>query len=667
MLEALARASEIRALVAYRGGKMSHVEGNEKGGESYITDEGIVSVLSGNLKEKADLRATCSTLNKALQGVCKEAFAGIPVHRDCRCVFKENLYRQIREVVKGNILYQIIAQSNGCSTSPIRVRVVAEEMNVFCHFLGEDNAMRCVLKAYGLRVGIVVSNEALRNAIDTLNDFIKNNKAFLDTAGKKIEIGLSEVHHNLNDTYEEIVFIDDDFQATVSITLSCFPNLTYIGDRAFSKMEDAPNFSDLKHLTFIGENAYFSLKTAPNNLDMPELRHIGRNAFHSLESAPSEWNMPELRHIGESAFFSLRTPLNTWVMPNLRHIGDQAFHSLKKAPNVWRMPELRHVGTRAFCCLETVPNYWFMPKLERIEGHAFMCMGYGTEETHFEWYMIGLMYIGESAFTSLKVTPDFSKLNSLTHIGERAFSQLRSPPLEWNTPMLECIDEFAFENMDQEHREFNWNMPELKYIRRGAFLNLKKVPHLNMPKLEVIGQSAFLSLQTAPDFSMLESVTTIEDYAFFELKTYTQGAPSWTWNMPNLNIIGLDAFCSLKSKPDFSNLKSLRAIAAFAFKSLESAPTNWNMPNLEFIGNGAFYKLKSAPNFSKLKKVIFIGDEAFYSLEEAPTRWNMPNLNTIGKEAFYNLKTKPDFLRTLDTITVESDAFHNAKQGESLP
>ena len=455
-----------------------------------------------------------------------------------------------------------------------------------------------------------LSEVVLLNDNVIIGAYAFNNCSNLDTVSNLEKVKVFNAYSFANTALENITIVDSKVLEGAFSGIKTLTNVNVtseeIGSYAFANCNNLA--SVVVNASVINNNAFANCINL-NTLNLNGLITIGDSAFINnvkLETVKSS----TLLYIGNYAFANCNnlTALNT---PNVKTIGDYAFASTdQKSAN--KLTSLEFSND-----LETIGEYAFYGSLDLVN----VTIGNG------------LTSIGQYAFATCRNLEEISVLSNLEVIKECTFAEDDALVIV-NIPGIKYIDGGAFMNctslanidlttvIEIGSEAFYYcsnlisvDLRNAKVIEAGAFLLASKLETVNIPVLERIEAQA-LSCINVSEIALPNTLKYIAPTAFYyntKLVKFTNAAGEDTCTVNDYitldegvvytktanNKLLLTAYPTAKEADSYEVLFNTVRIDDYAGYFNKNIKELVFPDTLEFIGNNAFY------GCTKLEKIEF--------------------------------------------------------------
>lgn len=434
-------------------------------------------------------------------------------------------------------------------------------------------------------------------------------------------------------TAEITGYIGQELDISIPEEIDGYP-VTAIGDYAFA----TGSFK-------ISKTEWISRTTPPlTSVTLPDgLKRIGRSAFDnctSLTSVP----LPEgLKSIGVSAFSNCRNLTSISLPEGLQAIENYTFFYCINLSSVSLPENLKSIGDYAFCDCSSLSSISLPEGLKAIGEHAFSsCNSLSTLSLPKSLTTTGEYFFNtfvSEEYTCVALgdgTAEIAKYNGNKITGKAAHIVIPSEINGYRITAIEC-DAFS-----DHYGLWSVTIPESVTIIRGnPFRNSELLDDLivnpNHPTLATINGVLF-------------------DKTEKKLICYPRSYTAQTYAVPQgIQVIGNHAFSQCRALTSVTLPESLTAIEDYAF--YYTYLTSINLPqSIVTIGDYAFYNC-ALTSISLPEKLETIGNNAFSGNEFQSLAFH-EGLEYIGDEAFRNCNMTnivlPDSLKFIGSYAFSS-------------
>ncbi len=370
-------------------------------------------------------------------------------------------------------------------------------------------------------------------------------------------------------------------------------------------------------------------KFTSKNITIPDnVKKIGRCVFKGRDEILTITIPESVTYIGKEAFAECSVLSEVTINEGTTCIGESAFYECPKLEKVILPETLKSIEKNAFY---KCSRLWDIPLnngLEKIGETAF-CLCENLVEIDIP---DGLTWIGAEAFKDCYRLKTISIPESVSHFGASAFANT-----DWYKSLASKNAIIVVNNT---------------IIGTGR-LNVQQIAYMNYPKgVTTIGEGAFRGCKDLTATQIPDTVTKIEDYAFYSCPLREIKIPDSVTDIGN-NVFGsCGALKTVYRKGAlsvgdgmFTNCAALESITAtegityigdYAFQGCTKLQTVPLSENVTSIGKSAFRDCNTLTEFTMPESVKSIGDMAFYSCDNL-SKIILPNsLTTIGEKAFYD-------------------------------
>ena len=370
-------------------------------------------------------------------------------------------------------------------------------------------------------------------------------------------------------------------------------------------------------------------KFTSKNITIPDnVKKIGSCVFKGRNEILTITIPGSVTYIGKEAFAECSVLSEVTINEGTTCIGESAFNSCPKLEKVIFPETLKSIEKNAFYKCSWLWDITLNNGLETIGETAF-CLCENLVKMDIPE---GLTWIGAGAFKDCYRLKTISIPESVSHFGASAFANT-----DWYKSLASKNAIIVVNNI---------------IIGTGK-LNIQQIAYMNYPKgVTTIGEGAFRGCKDLTATKIPDTVTKIEDYAFYGCPLREMSIPATVTEIGN-NVfgscsglktfyrkgelsVGDGMFSNCSSLENITVTEGITSIGDYAFQGCLKLQTIPATKNVTSIGKYAFRDCVNLAEFTVPDSVKSIGDWAFYNCDNLSKVFIPQSVTSIGEKAFYN-------------------------------
>ena len=301
-------------------------------------------------------------------------------------------------------------------------------------------------------------------------------------------------------------------------------DVTYIkNEEAFSRRKCLTKVIIGNGITSIDENTFYNCANLVSVNIGNNVTSIGKDAFSYCDSLTNVNISDSVTSIGDGAFLDCYNLKSITIPDSVTSIGNCAFFECEKLSSVTIGNGVTSIGDSAFFRCHALTNLVIGDSVNSIGEDAFYACSSLTSITIPD----SVMTIGKTAFSNCYSLASVKIGRSVASIGECAFiwcTSLNSISVDKNNPYYMSIDGNLYTKdgavliqyaIAKENTSFK--IPDsVTTIENHAFFRCSTLTNLVIgDSVNSIGEDAFTDCSNLTSITISDSVTTIDDYAFY--------------------------------------------------------------------------------------------------------------------------------------------------------
>ena len=390
--------------------------------------------------------------------------------------------------------------------------------------------------------------------------------------------------------------------------------VTSIGNYAFYDCESLTSITIPDSVTNIGCGAFFNC-VGLTSITIPySVTSIGASAFEYCTSLTSIIIPDSVTSIGYSVFYSCESLTSITIPDSVTSIGDLAFSYCYSLTSITIPDSVTSIGDRAFAYCGDLTSVIIPDSVTAIGDEAF----YYCKSLTSIILPDGVTSIGDRAFYWCDSLTSITIPDSVTSIGDSAFS---------------CCYSLTDINVNSKNKYyasedgvlFNKDKSVLILYPKGKTVKEYSI----LDSVTTIGNDAFFNCLSLTSIIITDSVTTIGDNAF----SYCYGLTSVTIS-DSVTTIGDYAFSDCESLTSITIPNSVTTIGKNVFSYCIGLTSITIPDSVTTIGYGAFSGCLSLTSITIPDSVTTIGYGAFSDCYDLTSITIPDSVTTIGSDAF---------------------------------
>lgn len=439
---------------------------------------------------------------------------------------------------------------------------------------------------------------------------------------------------------------DSTFSCCYNLAKVTLPsNLKEIGNSAFYYCANLNSIVIPDSVVSIEADA-FSQCNGLTELTIPKIFGTGISYLFGASDRGSMLEIPlekvtiKSENIPDYAFF-YATRLKDVIANNANAIGENAFYQCYSLENLDSLA-IESLGEEAFYGCGALSNVNLSDKLESVPNYTFGFCSSLTSVT----LPSALKSIGDYAFQYCTNLSVIDGGNQIKTIGSYAFLQCESLSYVTFLDGLQQIGDYAYQGC---RSLTSVELPStVNTVGRGAFSECGSLTYMSLPEVYgangstdfyfsyiFSGYSASDNTHCIPDsLSRVKiTATSIPDNAFMYCKQLK------TIEIPNVEIIGSNAFYDCSSLENLVLSENLTTIQSYAFKDCYALSSIDLPSSVTSLGDYAFSGCQQLKKIDLPSSVETVGQSAFYGCSniEEMTLPKIYNNNAYGNNHFSSL------------------------------